>query len=87
MKDFFLADISGGASVYLNKFFTRGCMHLMQDTNEQFLNLLQMFCSLEKLFDELQKALYLFEKYLQTEGFDEIPNKVSWEILDKWQTT
>ena len=57
-----IAEVAGGIRQYINLFFTKGCIHHLNTNNSQFMDLLNIFRSIQKLLDTLRSSMLSVEQ-------------------------
>ena len=59
-----IADVAGGFSKFLNLFFMKGCIHSLNANNQQYLDLLIVFKTIENLVETIRDCLDDVEKLI-----------------------
>lgn len=57
--------VSGGVVRYIDLFFIKGSIHVLNSTNEQFHDLLLVFMTLQKMGETIKASLSSFQQFLQ----------------------
>ena len=61
-----ISDVGGGVKLYLTSFFPEKGIHQLNENNDQFLDLLQLFITLDKFYNTSQLGIDQIKEFLDT---------------------